>query len=56
MPDPGPILVVDDEASIRKSLEGVLGDEGYSCALASDGIDALSKLQSLRPFRRCLIW
>ncbi|OIP34723.1 MAG: UDP-3-O-[3-hydroxymyristoyl] N-acetylglucosamine deacetylase [Deltaproteobacteria bacterium CG2_30_66_27] len=49
MPNPGPILIVDDEASIRKSLEGVLGDEGFSCALAVDGADALSKLQSLHP-------
>jgi UDP-3-O-acyl N-acetylglucosamine deacetylase len=49
MAHPGPILIVDDEASIRKSLEGVLSDEGYSCALADDGADALSRLQSLRP-------
>jgi UDP-3-O-acyl N-acetylglucosamine deacetylase len=49
MAHPGPILIVDDEASIRKSLEGVLSDEGYSCATASDGADALSRLESLRP-------
>ncbi|MBP2678271.1 MAG: response regulator receiver protein, partial [Deltaproteobacteria bacterium] len=49
MPPPGPILIVDDEASIRKSLEGVLRDEGYSCALAGDGADALSQLRSLHP-------
>src|SRR3990172_11913884 len=49
MRHPGPILIVDDEASIRKSLEGVLSDEGYSCALASDGADALSRLEPLRP-------
>jgi UDP-3-O-acyl N-acetylglucosamine deacetylase len=49
MGHPGPILIVDDEASIRKSLEGVLNDEGYSCVLASDGADALSQLQSLHP-------
>jgi len=49
MAEPGPILIVDDEAGIRKSLEGVLSDEGYSCALAGDGADALSQLQSLRP-------
>ncbi|MFA6147066.1 MAG: UDP-3-O-acyl-N-acetylglucosamine deacetylase [bacterium] len=49
MAQPGPILIVDDEASIRKSLEGVLSDEGYSCALASDGADALAQLQSLHP-------
>jgi len=49
MPHPGPILIVDDEANIRKSLEGVLSDEGYSCTLASDGADALAQLQSLHP-------
>lgn len=49
MPHPGPILIVDDEASIRQSLEGVLTDEGYACALAADGADALAKLRSLRP-------
>ncbi|NJD61145.1 MAG: UDP-3-O-[3-hydroxymyristoyl] N-acetylglucosamine deacetylase [Deltaproteobacteria bacterium] len=45
----GPILIVDDEASIRQSLAGVLADEGYSCALAKDGADALSQLRSLHP-------
>jgi UDP-3-O-[3-hydroxymyristoyl] N-acetylglucosamine deacetylase len=49
MPHQGPILIVDDEASIRKSLEGVLSDEGYSCAHACDGADALAQLQSIRP-------
>jgi len=49
MSDLGPILIVDDEANIRKSLEGILSDEGYSYALASDGADALSKLRSLHP-------
>src|SRR5512145_2499980 len=49
MAQPGPILIVDDEASIRKSLEGVLGDEGYSCALAPDGAEALARLRELRP-------
>ena len=49
MAHPGPILIVDDEASIRRSLEGVLSDEGYSCALASDGADALAQLQTIHP-------
>jgi UDP-3-O-acyl N-acetylglucosamine deacetylase len=49
MPHPGPILIVDDEASIRKSLAGVLTDEGYSCAQAADGADALSRLEELHP-------
>jgi len=48
-PGTGPILIVDDEANIRKSLEGVLGDEGYACALAGDGAEALSLLRSIRP-------
>lgn len=49
MSPPRPILIVDDEAGIRKSLEGVLSDEGYACALASDGADALAQLESLHP-------
>jgi UDP-3-O-acyl N-acetylglucosamine deacetylase len=49
MSQAGPILIVDDEASIRKSLQGVLGDEGYACALAGDGVEALAALESLSP-------
>ncbi len=49
MSRPGPILIVDDEAGIRHSLEGVLKDEGFSCALAKDGPDALFLLSSVHP-------
>lgn len=49
MPEPGPILIVDDEESIRKSLSEVLSDDGYTAVLATDGADALSKLESLDP-------
>ncbi|MBI5018541.1 MAG: UDP-3-O-[3-hydroxymyristoyl] N-acetylglucosamine deacetylase [Deltaproteobacteria bacterium] len=49
MPEPGPILIVDDEEAIRKSLHDVLCDEGYSPVLATDGSDALEKVQSLDP-------
>jgi UDP-3-O-[3-hydroxymyristoyl] N-acetylglucosamine deacetylase len=49
MSDLGPILIVDDEANIRQSLEGVLKDEGYACALAADGANALALLESLQP-------
>ena len=49
MPAMGPILIVDDEASIRKSLEGVLGDDGYSCVHAADGAEALALLRSANP-------
>ncbi len=38
------ILVVDDEASIRESLEGILQDEGYNPLFAETGEDALAML------------
>ena len=46
---PGPILIVDDETSIRQSLDGVLSDEGYSCIHACDGTDALEKIRAASP-------
>ncbi len=45
----GPILIVDDEAGIRQSLEGVLADEGYSCIHAADGAEALSRIREREP-------
>jgi DNA-binding NtrC family response regulator len=52
MPDPTPakgrILVVDDEADIRESLETLLDLEGYSVELAVDGSDGLRKLAKSR--------
>ncbi len=36
------ILIVDDEASIREALRGVLEDEGYQVVEASSGEEALS--------------
>ncbi len=39
-----PILIVDDEESIRRSLSGVLQDEGYSVCTAHDGESALALL------------
>ncbi|MEW6057188.1 MAG: sigma-54 dependent transcriptional regulator [Bdellovibrionota bacterium] len=35
------VLVVDDEAAVRSSIAGVLGDEGYRVLTASDGATAL---------------
>lgn len=43
------ILVVDDEGSIRRTLEGVLRDEGFDVVLADDGESALRLLVSARP-------
>jgi UDP-3-O-[3-hydroxymyristoyl] N-acetylglucosamine deacetylase len=43
------ILVVDDEASIRRSLEGILKDEGFAILLAEDGESAIRSLMTSRP-------
>jgi CheY-like chemotaxis protein len=34
-------LVVDDDGGIRRALCELLADEGYECATAADGIEAL---------------
>jgi two-component system, NtrC family, nitrogen regulation response regulator NtrX len=39
------ILIVDDEASIRESLQGILEDEGYKAATSSSGEDCLERLR-----------
>ncbi len=43
------IMVVDDEASIRRSLSDILIDEGYDVILASDGYEALQRLNTVIP-------
>jgi len=43
------VLVVDDEESIRKSLKGVLKDEGYDVLLAEDGPRALKIVEDESP-------
>jgi len=42
---PAKILIVDDEKPIRDSLKLILDEEGYSTNVASDGEDALQRLQ-----------
>ncbi len=42
----GRILVVDDEADIRESLETLLELEGYSVELAPDATSGIKKLES----------
>jgi two-component system nitrogen regulation response regulator NtrX len=43
------ILIVDDEPTIRRTLAGVLEDEGYVVDSAEDGEDALRMLRAKRP-------
>jgi UDP-3-O-[3-hydroxymyristoyl] N-acetylglucosamine deacetylase len=43
------VLVVDDEASIRRSLEAILKDEGISVIEAPDGASAISMLIQHKP-------
>lgn len=41
------VLIVDDEADVRETLEIVLRDEGFTVATAADGHDALELLHGL---------
>ena len=49
MRSPRRILVIDDDPGIREFLSMVLMDEGYSLAVAEDGIVALSLLENFQP-------
>ena len=39
------ILIVDDESTIRQSLQGVLEDEGYQVSVAESGEQCLEVLR-----------
>jgi two-component system nitrogen regulation response regulator NtrX len=43
------ILVVDDEASILQSLEGILSDEGFETIGVKSGSEALDKIEEVMP-------
>ena len=43
------ILVVDDEEKIRRTLRGVLADEGFGVAEAADGRRALDLIEHVHP-------
>jgi two-component system nitrogen regulation response regulator NtrX len=45
---PESILVVDDEAGVRGSLVGILGDEGYAAEAVESGEAALTALENRR--------
>jgi two-component system nitrogen regulation response regulator NtrX len=43
------ILIVDDEQGIRRSLRGILGDEGFAVADAADGEKAIAAVKEAPP-------
>lgn len=43
------VLVVDDSATIRRSAETMLADEGYEVICAENGFEALSKITRHHP-------
>jgi two-component system nitrogen regulation response regulator NtrX len=43
------VLIVDDEASIRQSLSGILSDDGFDVQTASNGYEALKIVESESP-------
>jgi DNA-binding response OmpR family regulator len=46
---PGPILVIDDEPYILRSLSYLLQREGYSVETATNGEEGLQRVRNLRP-------
>ena len=49
MDDKAKVLIVDDEPSMRQTLEGLLFREGYHLSFACDGPEALAKAAELAP-------
>jgi len=47
--DRGPILIVDDEPYILRSLRYLLAREGYEVETAADGEEGLSLVRALKP-------
>jgi DNA-binding response OmpR family regulator len=43
------ILIVDDDSSIRRLLSYLLEKAGYDVLSAEDGVEALSKVESMKP-------
>ena len=44
------VLVVDDEDSVRKFVERVMREAGYTTAVAGDGLEAIQVAATLDPF------
>ena len=47
---PTSVLIVDDEQSVRKFVERVLGEAGYTTASAADGPEAIAVAATLERF------
>lgn len=45
----GIVLIVDDQLSVRETLEALLAPEGYELAFAANGVEALALAQELKP-------
>ncbi|WIG60567.1 MAG: hypothetical protein OJF49_003315 [Ktedonobacterales bacterium] len=43
------ILIIDDDTGLRETLRSLLELEGYTVAMASDGLDALRQLDRVMP-------
>src|ERR1017187_5323092 len=50
----GSVLIVDDEAAIRESLQTLLEFEGYTVEIANDGMEGLSRIAE-HPFDLVLL-
>jgi two-component system, chemotaxis family, chemotaxis protein CheY len=48
-PSAGPILVVDDDLSIRLAVTEILEFEGYQVTTAANGAEALETIERVRP-------
>lgn len=44
-----PILVVDDDPAVLDTVSAILEDEGYVVAQATNGAEALARLEDFRP-------
>jgi DNA-binding NtrC family response regulator len=51
---PGSVLIVDDEAAIRESLQTLLEFEGYTVEIANDGAEGLARIAE-NPFDLVLL-
>jgi DNA-binding response OmpR family regulator len=51
MPDetPAPILILDDDPSVRQTIQWALEDNGFTVQLARDGIEGLDQAAQQRP-------